>query len=408
MRRYDVLILGGGAAGLAAARILKQRGKRALILEARPRLGGRMWTKGGGALPLELGAEFVHGKAPVTTRLARELGLTLGEGSDQHFKRAGARWSAYHGQWDQLAKAFARIPAGEERSFAEYARDTLPARAARAALKFVASFHGADPREISALSLRQTVRDFEASGGLRRVAGGYGALVRALAPAEARLSSRVVEVRRERGRVHVRTADGASFSAPRAIVTLPLGVLQRGGVRFTPVLEEKRKALEGLAMGQALRVTFSLSEPAWKGQAPCPAFWHDPEGDFPVWWTACAEGRLAVTAWAGGPRVERLSRDGITVARNFALEQLARLSRAPRSRVERCVNSALAHDWTRDEFSLGAYSFARVKGNNSFSILSRPVGRELVFAGEATISDGENATVEGALRSGERAAENIF
>lgn len=178
------------------------------------------------------------------------------------------------------------------------------------------------------------------------------------------------------------------------MVTLPLGVLQKGCVRFTPALDEKRAALEGLAMGEALRVAFSLEEPA----APAGAFLHDPAGEFRVWWSSALEKTPAITAWSGGPRARALSARG---AEKIARAQLARYSRAN-------ISSAVSHDWTRDEFSFGAYSFARVNNYFSHRELSRPISRTLFFAGEAAFLDGETATVEGALRSGELAAKNIF
>jgi monoamine oxidase len=72
------------------------------------------------------------------------------------------------------------------------------------------------------------------------------------------------------------------------------------------------------------------------------------------------------------------------------------------------ISDAVFHDWSRDEFSFGAYSFARVNKNLSENIFSRRIFGALVFAGEHAFLDGESATVEGALRSGERAAKNIF
>ena len=402
-KRYDVLIFGGGAAGLAAARYLKEAGKRALILEARPRLGGRMWTKGVGPLPLELGAEFVHGEATVTTRLCSELGLTLLEAQDKHYRRVGGGWTDGGDFWEQLAASFARIPAAGDRSFADYARDTLSPKAAKAACRFVESFHGAPADKISAASLRQTREEFESGGRARRILGGYGALVDKLSGVDARLGERLVSVSWRRGRVGAVTSAG-SYSARAAVVTLPLGVLQKGGVRFSPALDEKADAIAGLSMGQALRVSFSLERPVWEGRAPSACFWHDEQGEFPVWWSGPLQRRPVITAWAGGPRAPSLSRG----AKRLALAQLARLSRAPISRVEKELRETATHDWSRDEFSFGAYSFACVNKKIAHEKLSRAISRTLFFAGEATISDGESATVEGALRSGERAAKNIF
>src|SRR5206468_7984950 len=144
----------------------------ALIIEGRARLGGRMWTDSESVrepLPLELGAEFVHGPAPLTERLAREDGLTMVEVPERHFKRENGRWVENGGMWERLGRAFAKIP-DKEQSFARFAR-RLPPREAREALHFVEGFHGADPDDLSAPSLKQTPEQFEESGRMRRILG---------------------------------------------------------------------------------------------------------------------------------------------------------------------------------------------------------------------------------------------
>lgn len=401
--RWDVLILGGGFAGLAAANVLRQRGKRAIVLEARERLGGRAWTLDDALFPRELGAEFVHGPAPVTSRLCAERGLTLVDAPEDFKKRKGTTWGDAGDYWGRLASTFANIPRGVDQSFEDYARALAP-RARKEALSFVESFHGADPARISALALRQSEDVFEEEGQARRILGGYGALYEKLAPPRCALRAVVEEVRWRRGEVLVTTREGARFEAKAAIVTLPLGVLQERSVRFVPDLGEKDGALTGLEMGHALRVPLEWKDASLLERLPHPGFLLDEESDdFMVWWTP----QLAstITAWAGGPRAQRLR---ASEASHVAQRRLAKLLRVDLSRVERGTRAARAHDWTRDEFAKGAYSFARVKGNLFHRALARGISRTLFFAGEATISDGGNATVEGALRSGEERAKNIF
>ena len=407
-RRYDVLILGGGAAGLMAARVLKQRGKRALVIEGRGRLGGRMWTDSESVrepLPLELGAEFVHGPAPVTERLAREHGLTMVEVPERHFKREHGRWIQNGGMWERLGRVFSGIPE-KEQSFASFAR-RLPPREARETLRFVEGFHGADTEDISAPSLKQTPEEFEEAGRMRRVLGGYAQLVHALEGVPALLGARVDAVawRRGEARVIVQAPGGRQeFLAPRAIVTLPLGVLQAGLVRFSPSLDEKEEALNALAMGHALRVGLRFEEPFWEKRAPSGAFWHLEDGAFPVWWGSPLPGRPALTAWSGGPRALENAAHGTGRAVGAALSQLARVTGAGEEEIFRALSASRAHDFSHDVFSFGAYSYARTSAQGAFEQLARPLAGTLFFAGEHTICGGENGTVEGALRSGETAA----
>jgi len=398
---HDLLILGAGAAGLQASRLARRAGKRTLTLEARDRLGGRMWTARGGseAFALELGAEYVHGEAPVTQRLARELGLSFVEVADRHFRLRRGRWVDGGDYWERLGRVFSRIPAGGDRSFLEHARERLRGRAALEAVSFVESFHGAPAGDISALSLRQPPEEFESSGRARRILGGYGALVDKLAAGGGPVARRTVveRVRWRPGNVEVtaRTPSGRkTFRARRLLVTLPVGVLKARAVLFEPEPRAAWRALDGIGMGDALRLTARLRGPI--ATMPPVAFWHDEKGELPVWWSPGPEESPLVTAWCGGPRARRLLEGGLAGAKALAEKSLLRLARRRGARFH-------AHDWRRDPFARGAYSYHRVGALGAAEKLARPLARTLIFAGEACAPRGEHATVEGALASAERA-----
>src|SRR5438067_1208412 len=154
----DVAVIGAGVAGLAAARELRRRGRSVVVLEARDRVGGRIFTLDDPTLPVpvELGAEFVHGEAPLTHRLLAAAGLAA-------YDIAGEQWLAAGGRWRRidLRRSVDRVlrrldAAGPDRSFAEVLEAkhgrTLAAHR-RDALAFVQGFDAADPRLISAHSL---------------------------------------------------------------------------------------------------------------------------------------------------------------------------------------------------------------------------------------------------------------
>src|SRR3954451_9741312 len=106
MSEHDVLIIGAGAAGLAAARKLSRANLRVLILEARDRTGGRIHTirQPGHPLPIELGAEFVHGKPPETWEIIRAAHLAANEGSESHWQFLAERLREASGFWDDVEK----------------------------------------------------------------------------------------------------------------------------------------------------------------------------------------------------------------------------------------------------------------------------------------------------------------
>ena len=190
--------------------------------------------------------------------------------------------------------------------------------------------------------------------------------------------------------------------AQRAIVTLPLGVLQSRIVRFRPAPRGKAQALRRLASGPVVKAALRFDEPFWEGRSPGVAFFHAPRAPFPTFWTPLPARVPMLVAWAGGPKAERLSglSDSSLVAE--ALRGLRSIfGRIP------MPGAALVHDWRRDPFARGAYSYLRVGGEGAREDLAAPIADTLFFAGEATDAE-ESGTVAGALRSGARAVRQVL
>src|SRR5712691_4052998 len=228
------LIVGAGAAGLTTARELARAGKRATILEARDRCGGRIYP-----LPAEEfgyaaegGAEFVHGAAPVTRALMREARLSLSP-------HGGTRWSTRTGAllpdessfphagrfYQALTGAKADLPIAEflEMHFAGPRYGELR----RTTTRMVEGYDAADPRRASTFAIRDewTARG---EGQQGRIAEGYGALVEHIVSERRRhgaaihLGAAVTAIDETRGRIAARCRDSAIFEADAAILTVPL------------------------------------------------------------------------------------------------------------------------------------------------------------------------------------------
>jgi monoamine oxidase len=189
--------------------------------------------------------------------------------------------------------------------------------------------------------------------------------------------------------------------AARVIVTLPLGVLQAGDVRFVPALAAKRTALDKLASGPVVRVAMRFHEAVWEKRAPGVAFFHDPKAGFPTFWTPLPMRAPLLTAWAGGPKARIMSRMSERTQIAAALGGVRKIFK------DATLADAIAQDWQRDPFSRGGYSYVLVGGMGAREALAAPLGDTLHFAGEATDTD-EAGTVAGALRSGKRAAREIL
>jgi monoamine oxidase len=425
----EVAVIGAGVAGLAAARELRRRGRSVVVLEARERIGGRVFTVDDPHLPVpvELGAEFVHGAAPLTRRLLAEAGLVAYDIAGEHCLVARGRWRRTD-LWRSIDRVFGRIAAaGTDLSFADFLatlRGREPASDLRAALEFVQGFYAADPRLISTRSLAP--EDGELAGGALastgRVVGGYGQLIRWLAgglTGAIRLGAPVSSIRWRRRHVDVhhlgRAGVPGRLAARAAIVSVPLGVLQArpgepGAIAIEPDSPQLRSALDGLTTGDAVRVIIRFREPPWdergrRGRARV-TFLQTSSSSFQTWWTAYPLRFPLMVAWAGGPDATALAgRDADDLA-GRAVTALAASLGLPRRRVASLVLAAWAHDWKSDPYARGAYSYVRVGGVGSSRRLARPALGTLFFAGEAT-DEERLGTVEAALASGLRAARQV-
>ena len=443
MKQPDAIIIGAGAAGLAAAATLSDAGRSVLILEARTRIGGRIFTVRDPAfhMPVELGAEFVHGRPRATWQLIRTAGLVAEDVPFESWERRNGRLihaTDFATELEKVMGGLSRV-GRRDMSFAQYLRDRCSGRqlahARRLATMFVEGFDAADTERISAKALR---KEQEGLGDLDeepqfRLREGYGALVEYLRSrlkgpaARIRLGQVVTSVIWKRGEVEVvcKTRRGAKkYRAARAIVTLPVGIVQleldaKGAVRFMPDLPQKRQAALQLGAGPVVKVICRFSQPFWESASKVKSagsakelkdagFFHDPDAAFPTWWTALPLRLCVLTGWSGGPKAEALSGRGRAAIMDAAVESLAHIFGMRRSAISKLWEDAHLHDWPDDPLARGAYSYEMVGSQGARARLAKSVEDTLFFAGEATDMSGQASTVAGALASGERAAQELL
>jgi monoamine oxidase len=435
---WDAIVIGAGAAGLAAARDLGQAGLKAVVLEARGRLGGRIYTHRDPAwpLPLELGAEFLHGEAEATREVARAAGLRVQELPERHVWARAGRWRPQASFWPRFVRLCADIePHGPDRSFAAWlASRRRPSRETRVlARMLVEGYHAAPIAEVSAQSLAAAPEDAAPQRNRQHgLAEGYDRilawLLSSLAGAQVtvRLNTAVTRVRWSRGQV---TVDGRTpwstrlppLRARAAVITLPVGVLKaapgtEGAVQFEPPLASKQRPLAAFAEAPVQRMVLRFRDAFWEEDSfvkdragprgVCPKYFHDPGAAFPTWWTSAPVGSALLTGWAGGPAAASLQSRAPVVRLGRALEALARVLGVPRSFLEERLDGWGHHDWSADPWSRGAYTYLKVGGRGAPGMLAKPVDGTLFFAGEST-SEEESGTVSGALASGARAAREV-
>jgi monoamine oxidase len=418
----DVLIIGAGAAGLAAAEALAREKVTVTLLEARERIGGRILNvmDSGGHLPIELGAEFVHGAKNEVWEIIRDAGLETQELSDKHWLVCDGTTKAAGQSWNELEKILSRIDLhAPDRDFRSYLHGIpgLSSTTKAFAVDYVEGFHAADSSIVGIHSLARAEAAAEADEATRqfRLAKGYGAMLdwfwgRMKALSVEILHDRVVEsIRWEPGSVEVEAKRGARreyFKAPRVLVTLPLGVLKEReeGVSFIPRIPKKEAAIKALAMGMVIKIVLQFQMRFWPNEDF--GFIHVLEGMFPTWWSD--QRGLVLTGWVGGPRACQLSKESPEAVLAEALRALAGIFKAEPKRVQELLTGVYRHDWIHDPFSLGAYSYSPVATDGMAEQLAAPVNDTLFFAGEATDSRGEQGTVHAALASGKRAAKEIL
>jgi monoamine oxidase len=227
--------------------------------------------------------------------------------------------------------------------------------------------------------------------------------------------------------IHVHDGAGRAFQlhAARAVITVPLGVLQAESIDFDPRPEATLAQAHRLAMGAAAHVSLIFRNRFWS-EEPLSSRRRDIERELanlsflftpselpPTWWTSMPHRTPVLTAWAGGPKAAKLQRLRTEPADRHALKDqclatLAKVFELSRSQLEQLLLSCHFHDWQSDEYTRGAYSYVPAGAVDAPERLARPVDDTLYFAGEHTDTTGHWGTVHAALATGTRAAQQVL
>jgi monoamine oxidase len=420
----DVIVIGAGIAGLAAMQRLAAAGMDVLVLEARERLGGRIFTRQHNGYPVELGAEFVHGRPPEMLEIIRSAGLKPAEVSGEFRSKIAGHWQDSDNLMSEVNDLFDLIPSsGPDQSFHEYIESTnYSVEAKQQAVRFVEGFHAADARKVGIHWLLKATKAEESIDGDTsfRMPEGYSRLVETLARnvhqrdvhkqgSRVLLNNRVTSIRWQKSEVLVMTSQD-EYRAPRAVITLPLGVLQAGSVKFTPSLDAKKDAFRLLSMGPVIRVSLCFQDKFWEEDPHMRdlSFLFTDNEHFPTWWTSNPLPYPILTGWAAARHARALTGKSDPQIIAIAVDALAGLLGKNESDLKTRLEAGFTHDWLSDPFACGAYSYGNVGGAEATQLLAEPILDTLFFAGEATNAEGHNGTVNGAISSGKRAAEEVL
>jgi monoamine oxidase len=418
---HDVIVIGGGFAGVTAARECALRGRSVLLLEARDRLGGRTWSADWEGEPIEYGGAWVHWHQPHTFSELTRAGLAVALSDDAQRagwyvgdeRRSGTiseRDAIAQRGWDRFVDGvhdalpqphdpllaldrlarFDRLTIAERIAELELAADEREVLSAELESLAHAPLHDAGAvavlrwHALSGYSLALT----QYTGGRVTIAGGTGALLAAIAdaaPGESRLGVAVASVAQRAGHVEVTARDGAGFAARAAVVAVPLNAL--GAIEFEPALAEAKR--QAIALGQASRGIKLMIR-------------------------ARGEAVMQNSIRAGHPfgylATERLSVDGTQLLIGFGADA-ERCDAAALPDLQRQLDAILpgyellgatAHDWLTDEFSRGTWAIHRPGWyEHHHRAMQQPEGN-VVLAG-SDLANGWAGFIDGAIESGLRA-----
>ena len=397
----STLVIGGGAAGIAAARHLHDAGADVLLIEAKPRLGGRAHSLPLAGGTIDLGCGWLHSaRRNRWTAIAHAHGFTI----DEHTANWGTQWrdlghppaeqAAFGRAWDRWEAAARAAVGGPDRPLSDFVRD----EEWRPLLDAISGYANGAP--LAEVSLHDWIAYEDASTEDNwAVREGYGTLItKHAAGVPVRLGVAATRIDRNGKRLRVDTTAG-TIEADRVIVAVPTTTLARGDLAFDPALDDHMQAAADLPLGLADKVFVGVS-----GAVDWPDNAHligDPHSAMTASYRLSPLGLPLVEAFFGGSCAEAIEeRDAFA----FVADELARLlGSAIRARLVPLV----ATRWRHEPHIHGSYSHARVGCAGQRQVLATPIEDRLFFAGEAC-SRTDFSTAHGAYETGIAAAEAVL
>lgn len=427
-----MIVIGGGFAGIAAARTLQDASFQVVVLESRDRIGGRVHTDYSFGFPVDLGASWLHGVckenplAPVIGRLGLPLYRTSGDDSVlyDHDLESYALFDMDGNQVPQelvtkVGKTFECILEEINKVREEHVEDVSISRAfsivfdRRPDLRLEGLGHNvlqwylcrmegwfaADSETISAKCWDQEVL---LPGGHGLMVRGYRPVINTLAKGlDIRLGHRVTKIMRRYNGVKVTTENGDTFVADAAVIAVPLGVLKAGIVKFEPRLPDwKQEAINDLGVGIENKIILHFDKVFWPNVEFLGVVAETSYGCSYFLNLHKATGHSVLVYMPAGQLAKDIEKMSDEAAANFAVMQLQRILPDASPPIHYLVSR-----WGSDINSLGSYSYDIVgKPHDLYERLRVPVDN-LFFAGEAT-SMSYPGSVHGAFSTGVMAAED--
>jgi len=422
---YDVIVIGGGAAGLMAAKLLSDSGKKILLLEAKDRLGGRIYRAENFSFPAEGGAEFIHGNLETTFDLLREAGLNKEKLKGNFCRVTNGKWNTEEEpvqHWDVLIK---RLKECKENisidNFLEkYFRQKKYAPLKKQFIKYIEGYDAADRKYANVFAIRKEMED-EDEGQYRPVPD-YSALINFLKESCLKYkgvikTSEPVKKIGNNKNIEIHTNSG-KYICNKLIIAVPVSVLQcrkgnKNYINFPTFLKGYITAARQIGNGGVIKFLLEFDETFWLDKSflkerriPLPSYIFA-DTIIPTWWTQYPDKKPLLTGWIAGPSSVKMKNYSEKKFKNLLLTSLSSIFSMPFKELEGRLKKIKIMNWIKEPHILGGYSYSTLKTEKVRDILLTPFENKFYFAGEYLIKNS-SSTVDDALQSGRLVAEKII
>ncbi len=422
---YDVIIIGGGAAGLMAAKLLSADGGKILLLEAKNRLGGRIYRVEDFSFPAEGGAEFIHGKLKTTFDLIKEASLKKEKIKGQFCRHEKGKWNASNDivpHWDLLLRKLKSCEKdiSIDLFLSEYFHAKKYETLRKQFRRYIEGYDAADPKNTSVIAIR---KEMEAEDEDQfRPSPDYYALINFLKETFLKNNGIIKTgepvVKITQGvNIEVRTTVGR-YLCKKLIIAVPVGVLQsrkseKSYINFPPILKNYISAAKKIGNGGVIKFLLEFDEAFWlekrflnEKKIPAPSYIFA-DTIIPTWWTQYPSKKPLLTGWIAGPSSYKMKNYSEKKLRKLSIQSLSNIFSMSLTELEIRLKKMIIINWNREPYFLGGYSYPTPATDSAQKFIRKPFENAIYFTGEY-IAENSSSTVDAALQSGIYVAHQIL